>query len=72
MLRAVAQGRGELRGGCQALLVVDGLCCDFVATNQLVDENLVQAAWPVPVGASAPAVLTTGGVAALDELTRAA
>ncbi len=68
MLRAVADGRGELLSGRHPTLSVDGRWCDFAATNDLVEHDLVRPAWPAPFGAVAPAVLTTVGLAALGAL----
>lgn len=65
MLRAVADGRGEL---LVANLLVDGRGCDFTATNDLVANGLIQAAWPAPPGAATPAVLTSAGLEALATL----
>ena len=69
MLRAIADGRGQIVVNRHANLAVDGLWCDFAATNDLVDNDLVRPAWPAPPGSSAPAVLTTSGVATLALLT---
>ncbi|MER5262682.1 hypothetical protein ABTZ99_11425 [Actinosynnema sp. NPDC002837] len=63
MLRAVAQGRGQLVGIGRPSLAVDGLWCDFTATNDLVLGGLVRSAGSM-------AVLTTTGAAVLDRLTR--
>lgn len=65
MLRAIADGRGRLLSGRHPTLSVDGLWCDFTATNELVGNDLVRPAWPGPVGAAAPAVLTRDGAAVL-------
>jgi hypothetical protein len=69
MLRAIADGRGRLLSGRLPTLSVDGRWCDFTATNDLVGNDLVRPAFPAAVGAVVPAVLTTGGVAALAALT---
>jgi hypothetical protein len=69
MLRAIAGGRGQIVVSRRANLTVDGLWCDFTATNDLVDNGLVRPAWPAPVGTTAPAVLTGSGIAALALLT---
>ncbi|MEV8438694.1 hypothetical protein AB0425_15070 [Actinosynnema sp. NPDC051121] len=61
MLKAVAQGRGQLVGGRRPNLTVDGLWCDFTATNDLVLGGLVRSA-------GSAAVLTTTGAAVLDLL----
>jgi hypothetical protein len=65
MLRAVADGRGRIVVDRHANLAVDGLWCDFSATNDLVDNGLVRPAWPAPAGETAPAVLTRSGVETL-------
>ncbi|HEX6358375.1 hypothetical protein [Actinophytocola sp.] len=69
MLRAIAAGRGQIVVDGHANLTVDGLWCDFAATNDLVDNDLVRPAWPAPAGTVAPAVLTRGGVETLATLT---
>lgn len=69
MLRAIAAGRGQLVVNGHANLTVDGLWCDFAATNDLLDNGLVRPAWPAPTGSTAPAVLTRTGVEALALLT---
>lgn len=48
---------------------VDGLWCDFTATNVLVDHDLIRPAWPVPAGGYAPAILTQNGAAMLATLS---
>ncbi len=64
LLRAVAAGRCEFRGGCEPVLVVDGLvCADSSAAHRLVDAGLVGE--PDTRVALAPAVLTASGRAAL-------
>ena len=69
MLRAIADGRGQIVVNRRATLTVDGLWCDFSATNDLVDNGLVGSAWPAPAGSTAPAVLTHSGSATLALLT---
>ena len=69
MLRAIADGRGQIIVNRRANLTVDGLWCDFTATNDLVAGGLVGPAWPAPSGATAPAVLTRSGVEVLAVLT---
>ncbi|HEY7596131.1 MAG TPA: hypothetical protein VH969_23510 [Actinophytocola sp.] len=71
MLRAIADGRGRLLTGRHPTLSVDGRWCDFTATNDLVDGDLVRPAWPGPTGSIAPAVLTQSGTAALAALSAA-
>ncbi|GAA3841182.1 hypothetical protein GCM10022243_04450 [Saccharothrix violaceirubra] len=54
MLRAVAAGRGELSGGREPDLYVDGLpCCDQTVTHELVNAGLLRthARFGVRVGA---------------------
>ncbi|TDV42539.1 hypothetical protein [Actinophytocola oryzae] len=65
ILRAIADGRGQIVVNRRANLAVDGLWCDFSATNDLVGNGLVGPAWSAPAGATAPAVLTTGGAETL-------
>jgi hypothetical protein len=65
VLRAVADERCEFRGGCEPVLLIDGLACsDFSAAHRLVDAGLLGA--PDTAVALAPAVLTPAGRAALD------
>jgi hypothetical protein len=64
LLRAAADERCEFRGGCEPVLLVDGLACaDFSAAHRLVHAGLLDA--PDPRVALAPAVLTPSGRAAL-------
>lgn len=69
MLRAIADGRGQIVVARATNLSVDGLWCDFSATNDLVGNGLVQPAWAAPAGAVAPAVLTTSGIRTLAVLS---
>lgn len=69
MLRAVAEGRGQIVVQCTATLTVDGRWCDFTATNDLITGGLVRPAWPAPPGTRTPAVLTRAGVETLAVLT---
>jgi hypothetical protein len=69
MLRAIADGRGQLVVQRTTNLSVDGLWCDFAATNDLVGNGLVGPAWPAPAGSVAPAVLTSMGLRTLAVLT---
>lgn len=69
MLRAIADGRGQIVVNRHPNLTVDGLWCDFTATNDLVNSGLIQPAWPAPTGTTAPAVLTRSGVEVLAILT---
>jgi hypothetical protein len=42
VLRAVAAGRCQLRGGCEPLLVVDGVgCADSAVARRLIDAGLL-------------------------------
>jgi len=68
MLKAVADGRGQLLCGQRPHLRVDGLWCDFTATGDLVDNGLVRPAWQAPAGVAAPAVLTNSGSVVLQDL----
>ncbi|WP_300010394.1 hypothetical protein [Pseudonocardia sp.] len=64
VLRAVSAGRCEFRGGCQPVLLVDGLACaDFSAAHRLVDAGLIAA--PDPAVPLAPVAITPAGRAAL-------
>jgi hypothetical protein len=69
MLRAIADGRGQIVIKRHANLTVDGLWCDFAATNDLVDNDLICPAWHAPAGTVAPAVLTRSGIETLAVLT---
>jgi hypothetical protein len=69
MLRAIADGRGQIVVKRVTNLTVDGRWCDFTATNDLVGNGLVRAAFPAPPGTSTPAVLTNAGVETLAVLT---
>lgn len=71
MLRAVADGRGQLVVNRHASLAVDGLWCDFSAACDLVDNGLIRPAFPAPAGTTTPAVLTSTGAATLALLTAA-
>jgi hypothetical protein len=68
MLRAIAEGRGQLVSGRHAALSVDGRWCDFTATNDLVSHQLIQLAHPAPTGSHAPTVLTHAGIQTLAAL----
>ena len=62
VLRAVAAGRCRLRGGCEPLLVVDGVACaDSGVARRLIHAGLVAP----PVGTTDRASLTAAGRAAL-------
>ena len=71
MLRAVADGRCQIVVRRATNLTVDGLWCDFAATNDLVDNGLVRPAWAAPAGTVTPAVLTSAGTETLAVLTAA-
>lgn len=71
MLRAIADGRGKIVVNRHANLTVDGLWCDFSATNDLIDNDLIRPAQPTPAGSTTPAVLTRIGVETLARLTAA-
>lgn len=68
MLQAVADGRGELLCGGVPSLCVDGLWCDFAATNDLCRGGLVEAAFASRAGARVRAVLTSSGRSVLGSL----
>ena len=62
VLRAVAAGRCRLRGGCEPLLVVDGVACaDSGVARRLIAAGLVA----TPAGTTDRASLTAAGRAAL-------
>lgn len=64
LLRAVAAGRCQFRGGCEPVLLVDGLACaDWSVARRLVESGLVEV--PDPRVPLAPAVLTSAGAAQL-------
>ncbi len=64
LLRAVSAGRCGFRGGCQPVLLVDGLvCADWAAARRLVEAGLVVA--PDASVALAEVSLTAAGNAAL-------
>jgi len=71
MLRAIADGRGQLLAGRHPTLSVDGRWCDFTATNDLVGNDLIRPAWPAPTGTTTPAVLTSVGAQALASFAMA-
>jgi hypothetical protein len=58
ILRAVAQGRGELLAGCEPDLSVDGGWCDHTAVTHLVCGGWICSARPARVGDRVPARLT--------------
>ncbi|KAA2264774.1 hypothetical protein F0L68_06725 [Solihabitans fulvus] len=67
MLRAVAAGRGELSGGSEPDLYVDGLSCsDQVAAHELAHAGLLRPAQPASLSERVRAELTEAGAAALD------
>ncbi len=67
LLRAASAGRCEFRGGCEPVLLVDGLACaDWAAARRLVDAGLVVT--PDMSVALAAVTLTPAGSAALAEL----
>ena len=66
MLKAVGEGRAELRCSCEPDLRVDGLpCCDQSTAHDLARAGLVRAAAAVAFGQWAPAELTDAGLRAL-------
>lgn len=71
MLKAVAEGRAELSGGSVPNLAVDGLWCDFTATNELCAGGLVAAAHSSRSGQRVRAVLTSSGELVLGSLIAA-
>ena len=71
MLKAVAEGRAELSGGTVLNLSVDGLWCDFTATNDLCAAGLVVAAHKSLSGQRVLAILTSSGEQILGSLLAA-
>ena len=69
MLRANADGRGQIVVARATNLSVDGLWCDFTTTNDLVGNGLVRPACTAPPGSVAPAVLTATGIQTLAVLS---
>ncbi|KDN20994.1 hypothetical protein [Amycolatopsis rifamycinica] len=66
MLKAIADGRAELRCSCEPDLRVDGLpCCDQSTAHDLARAGLVKATRLVAPGQWAPAELTDAGHRAL-------
>ncbi len=66
MLRAVAAGRGQLSGGREPDLYVDGLpCCDQTVTHDLVRAGLLRARRAVGLDERTDAELTEAGRAAI-------
>ncbi|MCP2165891.1 hypothetical protein [Goodfellowiella coeruleoviolacea] len=66
MLRAVAEGRGEMSGGCEPDLYVDGLsCCDQVTAHELAHAGLVRPVRPTGIDERTTAELTSAGITAL-------
>ncbi len=63
LLRAVAAGRCQFRGGCEPVLLVDGMACaDWSVARRLVESGLLESPdLRVPL---APARLTETGQAA--------
>lgn len=69
MLRAIAEGRGQLQTHPHLTLAVDGLWCDFTATNDLISNAQIQPAFPAPIGTRTPAILTPTGIQTLTALS---
>ena len=69
MLKAIADGRGQIVVDRTINLSVDGLWCDFAATNDIVGHGLVRPAWDAPMGSITPAALTPTGVRTLAVLS---
>jgi hypothetical protein len=73
MLKAVGDGRAELRCSCEPDLRVDGLsCCDQNTAHDLARAGLVRAAVAVAPGQWSPAELTDAGHRALGVFPAAA
>ena len=69
MLKAIADGRGQIVVARTTNLSVDGLWCDFAATNDIVGSGLVRPAWDAPAGSITPATLTPTGIRTLAVLS---
>jgi hypothetical protein len=66
MLKAVGEGRAELRCSCEPDLRVDGLsCCDQNTAHDLARAGLIRAIGTPARGQWAPAELTDAGHRAL-------
>lgn len=71
LLRAIADGRGELIGSCEPDLAIDGYWCgDQSAAHHLAQRGLIAPARPAPFGARVGAVLTAAGLALLGTARR--
>ncbi|WP_329048038.1 hypothetical protein OG738_37250 [Amycolatopsis sp. NBC_01488] len=66
MLKAIGDGRAELRCSCEPDLRVDGLsCCDQNTAHDLARAGLIRAVGTPAPGQWAPAELTAAGHQAL-------
>ncbi|MGQ0777397.1 MAG: hypothetical protein ACT4NY_23795 [Pseudonocardiales bacterium] len=66
MLRAVADGRGELVCSCEPDLLIDGLgCCDQFTAHRLAGAGLIRPVVRGAVGERVRAELTVAGRAVL-------
>ncbi|MEV7097439.1 hypothetical protein AB0M80_31770 [Amycolatopsis sp. NPDC051045] len=73
MLKAVGEGRAELRCSCEPDLRVDGLsCCDQNTAHDLARAGLIRAVGVTAPGRWAPAELTDAGHRALSGVAAAA
>jgi hypothetical protein len=73
MLKAVGDGRAELRCSCEPDLRVDGLsCCDQNTAHDLARAGLIRAIGMPTPGQWAPAELTDAGHTALGVFPAAA
>jgi hypothetical protein len=73
MLKAVGEGRAELRCSCEPDLRVDGLsCCDQNIAHDLAHAGLIRAVGVTAPGQWAPAELTDAGHRALSGFPAAA
>ena len=73
MLKAIRDGRAELRCSCAPDLRVDGLpCCDQNTAHDLARAGLIRAAGTPSPGQWAPAELTDAGHRALGGFPAAA
>lgn len=68
MLKAIGEGRAELRCSCEPDLRVDGLsCCDQNTAHDLARAGLIRAVGAPARGQWAPAELTDAGHRALGK-----
>ncbi|WP_233629960.1 hypothetical protein [Amycolatopsis sp. WAC 04197] len=66
ILRAVADGRGELLAGCEPDLAIDGGWCDRIAVARLIAGGWICAVRPARAGDRVPARITDVARSRLD------